>query len=228
MVLTIVVAVTAFAWTGHRRRVDPPSMPHFQLLEPAVYDFGEMDEGLTVVHSFQFQNSGSSNLRILKLSPGCSCTGAHASKLELGPGENGAIEVRYEARPTDVKEFIPVIVETSDPQMQFVRLGITGSTNLHTYWRPKSLSFFHEGPGVPPPQTIELLTSWKNPLLIEGISTSSGKIAATFKLEEDKYICNVSVAGDCPVGNSTEYLIVRSKVKNIDKTVRIPVYLMIH
>ena len=73
---------------------DKGSLPviHF---EDTEHDFGRIIEGETVSFSFNFTNTGKSDLLIAEVSSSCGCTVPTYPKEPIRPGESGVIKVAF-------------------------------------------------------------------------------------------------------------------------------------
>lgn len=67
------------------------------ILEESSYDFGEIEKGLPVEHTFSIQNGGNAPLLISRVKTSCGCTASDYSKEAIMPGEEGIITVTYNA-----------------------------------------------------------------------------------------------------------------------------------
>lgn len=66
--------------------------------EKTEYDFGKIIEGDAVTFTYEFENTGKSDLVISDVVPGCGCTTAKDwSKKPYRPGEKGKITVTFES-----------------------------------------------------------------------------------------------------------------------------------
>ena len=61
------------------------------------FDFGEIEKGVPVTHSFEFANTGDAPLIISNVKTSCGCTASNYSKDAIAPGETGFIEATYNA-----------------------------------------------------------------------------------------------------------------------------------
>ncbi len=76
------------------------------------FDFGKIIEGEDVTYTFEFENTGNSDLVISDVTPECGCTTAkNWSKKPYRPGENGEITITFESegRPGKTHKNITVI-----------------------------------------------------------------------------------------------------------------------
>ncbi|MCX6306801.1 MAG: DUF1573 domain-containing protein [Bacteroidetes bacterium] len=70
------------------------SLPVIQF-EEVEHDFGRIIEGESVSYSFNFTNSGKSDLIIAEVSTSCGCTVPSYPKTPIRPGESGAVKVAF-------------------------------------------------------------------------------------------------------------------------------------
>ncbi len=63
-----------------------------------VHDFGTMIQGERVVYSFQFVNTGGSDLIITKVSTSCGCALVEYTDKPIPAGEVGNIEVAFDSK----------------------------------------------------------------------------------------------------------------------------------
>ena len=59
------------------------------------FDFGEIQQGDTVSHTFTFKNVGPQALKISNIKPSCGCTAPNWTKELVPPGEEGFVEVIF-------------------------------------------------------------------------------------------------------------------------------------
>ncbi len=62
------------------------------------HDFGVVEEGPTVSHTFKFKNTGSVPLKLTYVKASCGCTTPKWSTEEVAPGAEGIIEVAFNTR----------------------------------------------------------------------------------------------------------------------------------
>lgn len=66
--------------------------------EETNYNFGEIQEGNTVEHVFQFKNVGDAPLKISKADASCGCTVPSWPKEPIPVGETGEIQVKFDSK----------------------------------------------------------------------------------------------------------------------------------
>lgn len=81
--------------------------------EESSHDFGKIDEGDRVKHTFQFTNTGDAPLKISKARGSCGCTVPKWPKGDIAPGETGDILVIFNSRGRKNKQMKSVRLTTN-------------------------------------------------------------------------------------------------------------------
>ncbi|MCB0639374.1 MAG: DUF1573 domain-containing protein [Lewinella sp.] len=95
--------------TANQTEVDTSQLARFAFAE-TIADFGEIDEGGTVTHTFEFTNTGAVALLISDVRSTCGCTVADWPRQPIPPGERGAIEARFDTKNKPGRQSKPVII----------------------------------------------------------------------------------------------------------------------
>jgi hypothetical protein len=83
------------ATLSNEKKADPQ---HTIAFSEEVYDFGKIPQGKPVHHSFDFQNTGKTGLKLTNVQASCGCTTPEWEKdKEIGAGGKSAIKVGYNA-----------------------------------------------------------------------------------------------------------------------------------
>ena len=93
-----------------------------------TFDFGEfsISKSLEHEHTFEFTNTGGSDLYILQAVSGCGCTTPVYTKVPVKPGEKGRVVVKYNAKGQNPGPFRKsVTIYTNDPR-SYTRLFVKG------------------------------------------------------------------------------------------------------
>lgn len=91
----------------------PPSGVQLVALQED-YDFGTVESGPVVGHTFRLKNLGPDTIDITSVTPACGCTAVLASTPRLGPGEEGGVEVALDTYKLSGSQAKTVIVRSSD------------------------------------------------------------------------------------------------------------------
>jgi hypothetical protein len=80
------------------------------------YDFGTIEEGKVVEHTFKFQNNGKATLNIDDIKTSCGCTAALVSNKKIGPGEEGTLKVELDTKNRKGKMSRTITITSNDPK----------------------------------------------------------------------------------------------------------------
>ncbi|GAB3748348.1 hypothetical protein GCM10028817_06820 [Spirosoma pomorum] len=93
-------------------------MPKITFAEKGIYDFGQMTEGDTVEHSFEFTNTGEFPLIINNITASCGCTTPEWPREPVAPGAKSSIRVRFNSRGKQGEQSKTITVfANTDPSM---------------------------------------------------------------------------------------------------------------
>jgi hypothetical protein len=86
--------------------------------ESDSHDFGTINEGDIVEHTFKFTNTGDAPLVISNAKASCGCTVPQWTKTPVAPGEAGEIKVKFNSsgRPNNQSKSIRVSANTASGQ----------------------------------------------------------------------------------------------------------------
>ena len=165
-----------------------------QLLGPKVgvqqleYDFGNINEGDVVNHSFVISNNGGDLLKILDVRASCGCTAASPEKKELKPGESTNISVSFNSKGRKGPQTKTVTVTTNDVEKPSLALNIKCNIIVNVVKENKigAKIFFpetqHDFGIVKEGQKVEYTFKFQNTgtesLIIKDVKTSCGCTAA--------------------------------------------------
>ncbi|MBX7095890.1 MAG: DUF1573 domain-containing protein [Flavobacteriales bacterium] len=111
--------------------IDPENPPVMEFETP-LYDFGTISKGQVVKYSFEFTNTGKSDLLIQSARGSCGCTVPKSwPKDPVKPGETGTIEVNFDSEHKSGKQDVTVtILANTVPTKNEVKLtGFVASPN---------------------------------------------------------------------------------------------------
>ena len=93
--------------------------------ENTEFDFGTINEGEIVNHTFEFTNTGKVPLVIDKATASCGCTVPDWPRHPIGVGEKGEIKVRFDSKNKPNQQ-IKIISITANTEPTLTRLRIKG------------------------------------------------------------------------------------------------------
>lgn len=165
-----------------------------QLMAPKVgtqqltHDFGDINQGDVVNHSFVIANNGGDLLKILDVKAACGCTAAKPDKSELKPGESTNIAVSFNSKGRKGPQTKTVTVTTNDPEKPQVTFTfkcniivneVKGNTSGAKIFFPETQ---HDFGKVPEGKKVEYTFKFENKgtesLVIKDVKTSCGCTAA--------------------------------------------------
>ena len=90
-----------------------------------TFNFGTIEEGEKVSHSFKFTNTGTNDLIILNAKAGCGCTVPSWPKEPIAPGKSGVIDVVFnsEGKPGKANKEVTVYANTEPANPKVVIRG---------------------------------------------------------------------------------------------------------
>lgn len=90
------------------------------------YDFGTINEGDVVDHTFNFTNTGKTPLIISKATATCGCTVPEWPKQPIAPGSTGVIKVKFNSKNKKNLQTKYVSI-TANTKPEVTRIKITGN-----------------------------------------------------------------------------------------------------
>jgi hypothetical protein len=97
-----------------------------------TYDFGTINQGEKVSHTFKFKNTGSTDLVISSATGSCGCTVPSYPKGTVKPGEDGQVDVTFDSSGKNGKvEKMVTLVTNCQPNTKI--LTITADIQVPKY-----------------------------------------------------------------------------------------------
>jgi len=99
------------------------------LLDSASFDFGSIQEGAVVEHTFRFKNEGEYPLILNNITSSCGCTTPEWPKEPIGPNATSSIKVRFDSKNKSGPQVKTITVyANTEPAYSELRLkGIVNS-----------------------------------------------------------------------------------------------------
>jgi len=118
------------------RRVGPQIV-----FEEEVINFGRVEHGRRIPHTFRFTNTGSKLLEILNVDPACGCTRAGAWDRTVAPAQSGQIPLELDTTGMVGGVRRSIKVTTNVPSRRELRLWLEGEVEAALSAEPASLAF---------------------------------------------------------------------------------------
>ncbi len=124
--VVFVLSILFFAMTVNAQNLNLQSgdLPKFDWGSPTEHNFGKIAQGVPVTTTFEFQNTGTTELILSGVKPSCGCTTPDYTKEPIQPGKKGFIKATFNAASVGV--FHKSITVTSNVSEQPVVLTIKG------------------------------------------------------------------------------------------------------
>jgi hypothetical protein len=112
------------------------------VVDKADHDFGYVEGGTLVRHTFRIRNAGTGTLTLKAGVTTCSaCTIANLSKSRVRPGESSEVVVEYAAKSHNPEFRHTAFVLTNDPKQPRIELNINGKISARFRVDPDRLVF---------------------------------------------------------------------------------------
>src|SRR5690349_19014841 len=117
---------TAAASAATTVAAEPTAGPRIAF-DQTSYDFGKVESGELVKHTFFFTNTGNQLLEVRDVRPSCGCTTAGAWDKQVEPGKSGSIPVQFNSMGYGGAVHKTVTVVCNDPSNSNEVLNVTGT-----------------------------------------------------------------------------------------------------
>jgi len=118
------------------------SRPRIVLDEP-VFDFGTVDRGARVDHTFGVPNRGGATLRIDHVKSSCGCTVVVLSEREIPPGGEARVAVSLDTARLGGRTTKTINLYTNDPDAPVVGLSLAGQVVADLVLAPAAIYLGH-------------------------------------------------------------------------------------
>ncbi len=94
---------------------------HFDKTE---HDFGAVQQHTVVKALIPFKNTGNGTLRIKEVRSSCGCAGSFVTKKAIKPGEEGALDIRFNSGDYNGRIVRYITITTNDPENKTIEFRI--------------------------------------------------------------------------------------------------------
>lgn len=88
------------------------------------HDFGKIPQHTVVKAVIPFKNTGDGTLRIKDIQSSCGCTGSFVTKKVVGPGQESALEIRFNSGEYRGRIVRYITIITNDPENERIEFRI--------------------------------------------------------------------------------------------------------
>ena len=117
------------------------------VIDGPVFDFGHVDQGMTVDHVFRLLNQGTTPLQLDAVKVSCGCTIAATSATEIPPGQAGELTVRLDTLKLAGRTTKTITIPSNDPAMPLAGVSLTGEVWTDVVAAPAAVFFGHLSQG---------------------------------------------------------------------------------
>jgi len=183
------------------------ALPKMYLPEDG-FDFGYVPQDVKVSHTFTIKSVGEDSLKIIKVTPGCSCTKAPLKKQELAPGEDTELEIIFSTgkRSGKVVKRPRMLTSEGQPESSFnIKSYVVSPTDTTS---PLVVEPFHVQ--VSRYGTVEhMIGDFK-------LTNTSGKDVAVSLIDQPEEYFTVEVPKSVPAGGTvTGHVNIKNAYRNI-------------
>lgn len=144
----ILIAIWLLATAGALQACERHKSPLPMVIEPSEADMGEVLQGQVLEHTFLLENTGSADLVVNGLEPGCHCTSARVANGTVKPGQKGAALVTVRTDRALGPFGAQVTVSTNDPNHSVVTLRMKALVKAEFSLSDQILDFSTSGLGA--------------------------------------------------------------------------------
>ncbi len=149
--------------------------PRLTFPEP-VFDFGKVEQGEQVSHTFRFTNQGGQELRIESVKTSCGCTAAVTSLDVIPPGQEGAISATFDTSRYAGEKTKSISVYSNDPTQPMTTLTLQGEILVEVEVDPPQLYLGRVRRGEETVRSVDILYDANKPITITKIENSSSVV----------------------------------------------------
>jgi hypothetical protein len=217
----IILAILLLAACAREER-RPPAPPKIAFAATR-HDFGRVEQGTRVRHSFHFVNQGEQDLSIDELRSACDCAATADGSRLVPPGGEGTIDVEFNTEDVFGAQRRTVTVYANDPENIFTVLTVSGEVILDVAADPPRLYVGRLHPGETFWREISVLVAESVDVL--SVETEGTRISAKSEPLADGRRgrrIRIAVASGVAAGPLDETVLVRTSSAR-RPVVRIPV-----
>jgi hypothetical protein len=165
------------------------------------HDFGEIQAGVSLKHTFVYTNTGQATLEILQVRPSCGCTTAGDWEKRIAPGATGTIPIQFNSANFSGPIHKTVSVVSNDPRENNVVLQVKAKVWVPLEVTPKTVMFQYDSElPTEETRTIRIVSNLKEPLKLEEPKSSHRAFQAKLRAVTEGKEYELLVSTVPPIG----------------------------
>lgn len=175
------------------------------VLEAAEFNFGVVEAGATVEHTFLVKNLGKKKLEIIKVQPSCGCTTAAEWDKQIEPGQTGRVPLRLNTAGFSGGIEKHATIYTSEPGAAPLVARLRGQVKTNVEIIPPNVYFYLRDPGQQDKKTVRIVSNEKEPLILGNLNNPLKQVRASVRTVQPGKIYEVEVETRPPLAYGPFY-----------------------
>jgi hypothetical protein len=146
-----------------------------------VHEFGSVDQGTVVRHTFRFLNAGAHPLEIDRVVTPCGCTAAVVPQTSIPPGEEGSVEVAFDTTGFRGRKAKSIFLHTNDRLQDVYPFVLAGEVIARVVVDPPVLYLGRIHPATGATAEIRVVSTTGDPLRLANLVVENPGIRATIE-----------------------------------------------
>jgi uncharacterized membrane protein len=148
-------------------------------VEQGTYNFGTVNQGKKVQHSFTIRNSGDAPLQIKQLTASCGCTAAKPSSSVIPPGRSAEVAITFDSANFSGKVQKSVLMATNAGKSPNYTFNLVGSVLEELQVTPRQLSLGALSPSGSKQAMLTVTNHSASPVKILAVNVNSTSMRIT-------------------------------------------------
>jgi hypothetical protein len=192
-----------------------------------VCNFGQLQIGKSIEHTFVLTNHGSQPRTVLKVKPSCSCAVvdlAEGRETVVGPGASLALKARFSAEGRVGRQRSTVLVHSDDTKRPYLTLAFEGTATSQFMVSPPAVSFGSIHRDSDATQTVDVASEGDLSFAIRAAGSTVPGVAVGREVVEQarRFRIRLSIKDSAPTGVFRGFVNVLTE-QTAQKIIQIPV-----